>query len=369
MTVSVASSAPIERVSPSLLNRLLSCPLRHALAAKGETHVGSKPPEARLGSAAHAVLEAAVKTRALFGTEWLDFLHRSWQERIAIEEAKAAEAGDIEQWGPAESWPSFHARRARLQVAAIRLKQILGDITEDVDLLTEHTLRSDRPPLIGQPDLIVRGPSTGLVVDYKSGVATDHRTGELREDYRRQLHLYAYLENAETGKWPSAAILLPFKGSPVVVDVDPAESTRTAELAEATRQEYNNRVPGPQPAEPSASACRYCSSIPDCAAHWSVADRIASEGFVTISGLIIKTHVSLHGGVTLSLEVERGPETCIGPLTVERIDPVEHRAVGLAQPSAGIVATGLYQRRQHGDNQTAKSSWRISSRGRIWVSP
>src|SRR5437660_5562864 len=159
MTLDPTRSLSLNRVSPSLFHDLTACALRVAFGRQEHGAVGVVHPAAILGTLCHAVLEEMVVTKAFWAADWTERLTETWSRR-AVESQQA-----YPLLGPAESWPGFQIKRARLKPLLERLRALIGDAETD-DLFTEVELWSRDQTLFGRADLVVRG-ATSLVIDYK----------------------------------------------------------------------------------------------------------------------------------------------------------------------------------------------------------
>lgn len=361
----IPGSKPIERMSPTTLNRILACPLQQAFRQHLTPRQPVSSPSARLGIAAHATLETVVTDQTLFSHGWRTALDHAWERHLSAQVEMAIDTGELQRWGEPEGWPGFHQRRARLTTTAHRLRELLAEVAPNADCLPEQQLISEVPPLEGKPDLVVRSPKFTWVIDYKSGAGVDPETGDLRAGYRRQLELYAYLEHSETGTWPTEAWLIPFKGKPIGIVITPQEADAAAIYAEEVRNQYNSRIPNPQPATPSVPSCRFCAYIPSCAAFWDASSSLDSAGLSAITGKLTGVHQSLHGGVTLEVAVSEGADGKNGRLVLRRIDPDEHPAVRGLHAGDVVAAAGIYRPERRSEDAEA-GEWRLGSFGRVW---
>ena len=165
--------------------------------------------------------------------------------------------------------------------------------------------------LVGKADVIIRGERP-RIEDYKTGsIYNANDPEEVKEQYRRQMLLYAVLEHEDTGTWPVTATLIPIEGDPLEIAIDPQEATRAAEEALAGLSAYNTAVEsGVEPvamAAPSQDVCRFCSFAIDCPALWMTVDTSWQEaGYTMLAGTINSTEVAHTGTVNLTVSAIRG---------------------------------------------------------------
>jgi PD-(D/E)XK nuclease superfamily len=200
-----------------------------------------------------------------------------------------------------------------------RLAGIVADMPAETELFTELDLTSSDGSLFGRADLVARWKSGGALIDYKTGSATDRATGALRDSYARQLRLYAFLERETRGVWPDRAILLPFVGDPVEVEVDPDECAATAADALAALTSYNLIAGQVPPAMPSATACGWCDAAAACSAFWDACDEDWIDASVYAArGPVLLAKATPLGG--LSLQVTSTSGSRHGDLSVRGLD-------------------------------------------------
>jgi len=266
-----------------------------------------RTPAQALGDLCHAVLEELVATGAIRQERWAESVDPSWlsvAERMA-DEIHAAPHEDSLSGSP-QSWPGYVMKRARLRKAARRLHDLLATAGSDAEMISEAPLTTADGKLQGRPDLIVRDFAETWVVDYKTGSVMDGDGFTPRAIYVRQLQLYALLEQANTGRWPTQGFLVPLNGPVVEVRIDPNVATELGEQALGAIESFNSVVPATQPAAPGPEACRYCPSTTSCAAFWEACDASCEEPLATAAGVVRSAVRTAIGGVSLVLNVQVG---------------------------------------------------------------
>lgn len=245
------ASTPIDVASPSLLHRLLGCPLRVAFEQAGTRAGGQRPrpaPRALVGTAIHRTIELC------FGDPPAE-LEDAWER--ACDELTARD-GD-----PREA---PNARRSLL-----RLRRRLPELRAYVDgrapasVLTEHPLKSPDGRVAGVVDLLVLGERPS-VIDHKTGVVLDEGTAS--PQYARQLALYAWLVGAAQAVEVDDAALFSLRNGLVEVDVSESARRPLIEAAFDAVLAYNDLTPGEQPATPSVEACGTCRFVGRCDPAW-----------------------------------------------------------------------------------------------------
>jgi hypothetical protein len=263
-----------------------------------------------------------------------------------------------QRWGPPETWPDYYLVRARLTVAVTLLRRLLEPSAGTAEYLAESALVDPDTVLWGIPDLVVRSPDLHAVVDYKTGRAHESESGQVRDTYSTQMHLYAYLEFKVSGEWPTRTLILSLEEGLVDIETGPQISLKYIDSALKTVAAYNDAVPATPPASPSARVCRYCRFVSRCDPFWQAAPEVASDGYTAVRGTIERIKSTPLGGYTI--EVQASPESgFIAPaLTIRRVDPVVHPIVAALEPGDAVCVTNLYIAEQE---RSINPEWRLGS--------
>ncbi len=308
----------IEAVSPTLAEALRLCKLRAGLSRvenSGQYILGN--PRAWLGTAYHAVLEAAgsdasgnleVRARGL------------WDMAVQREYSRARVHRWDKRFGPPESWPGYHVVAAMALVRARELaereaSQRTGKAHCALpgDILREKTFSGADGRIVGRPDLV----RPAEIVDFKSGATfADGDQEQIKGSYVRQLRIYGFLVRETLGWWPRRGVLLPMIGSPVAVDLEPGDCEKEAADALRLLGEYNAAIAsGHDPADlasPSATTCRWCPFQLYCPAFWNAVRPEWADGLLAgaLAGIAEEQASWIHNGLALSLSVlaDRGTQ-------------------------------------------------------------
>jgi len=330
-------SALVERLSPTSYEVLGSCRLRYSFGQQPGAGTFRGTPAARLGTICHQVLDEAVRG-AVFETDgWREEIEQLWDRALAAEETNAAADGVTEE---ARRWPGYQLKRARLFHVAGRLREFLGVLPRDAQLLVEQPLTAADGRLYGRPDLVIRSPGQHQIIDYKSGGVIDRDSKQPREVYVRQLQLYAFLEHEASGEWPATAHLVPLQGSPVEIDVDPDACTGLATQALQALDAYNDSVPATQPASPTPENCRWCSYPIICSAFWDRCDEAWAPAIAAAAGVVTHAFATPLGGMTAELQVTAG-SLAEPSIVIKNIDASEHVDAARLAPGVEVAAVGL----------------------------
>jgi RecB family exonuclease len=292
-------------VTPTRYSQLRRCPLAVSFAQTAGSGHAWRTPAARLGLMCHQVLEHLAATARLRSDIEDAEVDAQWQEVVRRETVS-------DSTGSPEDWPDYARVRRRLPRVARLAASIAAEVGPDATMVPEASLASQDGVIRGRPDLIVRGTTGTICVDYKTGSVTDPRTAALHDDYAAQLQLYAYLEHETSDLWPSVTAAIPFDGPPIRLPSDPQGATTVAIDARQHLAAYNQRAPGPQPARPSEDSCRFCPYAVRCSAFWASCAQWPL--LHAVSGVVTSVERIERGGVTITMDCIQGREA--GPAFV-----------------------------------------------------
>lgn len=307
---------PLAYVSASSAGGLGACLLRIAFHSDPDMRAAvPSSPAARLGTAAHRVLEAAGRGRlgAAASAGFASAFDAAWNGSIG-EQWRRSQGNDLEAgWRRPGDWPGFSMTKARTRRLAARVAPKSGTAAKAPGgsaprVLEEHAQSACGGTLRGRADVVRRFPDH-VIQDYKTG-SIHGADGSLRSGYRTQLLLYAYLEHEECGSWPVRAEVIPLRGDPAIIEVVPPEATAAAEQALAARDRYNALVGSgitESDAAPSAAACRWCEFELRCPAFWKAASADwTADGVVAVVGTVTAKETFGFGTLDLDLAVSAG---------------------------------------------------------------
>jgi len=283
------SSQALGPVSPSLLTRL-ACPLRVAFEQTWGRRSREPSEAAVLGTVAHRTIELALDRSEV---------NDAWAQGCAEEQARSGT--------DPMSYPAARRTLLRLKKHLPRLLELLNTMP-DSRRLSETWLETADSALGGQADLIaISTDNLAMVIDYKSGLVTDD--DGVKSAYVRQLLFYGVLASECLGVTPVMLALLSLREG--VVQVEPAAEgmAEVAALARAGRLDYNQRVPGSQPANASEENCKWCPYAARCSAFWQgVEPHWAGSVGETVRGRVAADPEHAATGVTtMQVVVEHGP--------------------------------------------------------------
>jgi hypothetical protein len=233
-------------------------------------------------------------------------------------------------------------RKLAAQLGANATKSAPAPGTE-VELEQEHTGFEGK--LRGRPDIVRRTADGTAIEDYKTGSLYEAESGELKEDYRLQLLLYAALAGEADSKGATSAKLIPLEGKPATMEIEGTEATEAAREAIAAMDGYNQAVAaGADPkdlASPEPSHCRFCPFAVRCPAFWSaITPEWSAEGILAVAGRVSEATASRFGTFNIEAAAEAG-STSSDAVTLHGLPFDQFGPAAAAAPGSLIAATGL----------------------------
>ena len=267
---------PSPSISPSLYEDLLVCRAKAAWRIGGDRAGFPSHPAALLGTAFHAVVEAANTSEIAGLPEQRRHGAREMFDRIASTVHQRAHPLMRLKFPSPDRLPYYYQQR---ELAALLAAETQPSWTEGsgggggISDRAERSFQSNDGVITGRPDFL--DASEHAVVDYKTG-HVEEGIGELvSERERRQLALYVYLAdqsgiNIERGRIVRA------NGDQAVVKISRDEASAEADAARVVLAEYNHLATHDATFEslatPTPESCRMCECKPLCQAFWNAAD-------------------------------------------------------------------------------------------------
>ena len=261
--------SPIRRISPSRFSQFQLCSLREIWSLNHRVPLLPRHPSARLGTISHAVLEAAAKgavtDRSSLETLWDDVTKKIQDEMLQHQIEK-------------------HLVPLELYAFNYEVKKILSfkmaeQIFESSGLevsgkrSAEQWFESADGKIGGKIDLILTYDDGVEIVDYKTGnVLNSQVGGEVKDEYKVQMKLYAGLYHEVKGDWPIKLSLIGIDCRKYYVSFSEEECAELLDKTRKTIDETNELIErGLKPqdfANPSPAACKHCSYRPACKKYW-----------------------------------------------------------------------------------------------------
>lgn len=329
--------ARIEWVSPSAVARLQACGLAESLQRRQPRGKRPSNPVARLGNAAHRVLEWIAESAPQLGAvhDVEPLIADRWLEEVTREE-EANRSNPLEPpYGPAQRWPAYGRITAGLRVDGVGLVEELSSLPRGRRLPEQELFSSDRK-IRGTADLI-------LLADDGSATIIDHKTGGVDQDdvghggrYEQQILLYVAIAR-DSGISATKAEIRPLGRRPVPVELSDASVAAVLVEAHAQMRRYNDAVAQDRAldlATPSESSCGWCPFLLECPAVW--VDPAPDLGELAVVEGDVETLQVLASSLALAL---RNADGCVTVTGAPRTDVRGREPV----PGDRIRVTGLHQ--------------------------
>lgn len=267
---------PLERVSPSFANALLSCEKKAAYSSDPRfKSLRRANTRTVLGSAAHSLIEKVLLGEAPPAGKRNEWLKQTWD--ILMGEAYQTLKDD---WPgrvvpPPDVWPGSIATRQRLlrRLENTNPLPIPGQLNshEQCDSTmpslpwVERWLEDSSAGIYGKPDLVLESNGEIRVVDHKTGV----HQGEITPSQKQQLLVYAHLVGTTLNQKVAKAVVVDTKGIEFEFDVAQNEvNSLVSSIIDARRIFESHRIEGEFVASPDPTTCGYCPFRSVCISYW-----------------------------------------------------------------------------------------------------
>jgi len=286
-----------------------------------QLHIGARPSSAaaQLGTAVHLAVE-----KLLSGAD--------------SAEAWNAACDELASRGPdPRRLPGGVRTELRFQKRSPQLQELVAGLSP-VAWLVEEELLSGDGSIGGTADLIVLRDRDLVVIDHKTGFASD--AGVPKPAYERQVRIYAALASERFDLPAARGVLMSMAEGVVDVDVTPALVAAEMAAARSARQEFNERAPGSQPAAATPQNCQWCDHKARCDAFWDALSETWRDevGECVVVELAAEPQVSANGLAAMRVEIRAGTTVADGEVVVAEVP--EALVVGLGA-GATMNVTGL----------------------------
>ncbi|MDP2413379.1 PD-(D/E)XK nuclease family protein [Daejeonella sp.] len=295
----------INRISPSQFYSMKNCAYKSILAEAFE----KKPllpisPTAYLGIVMHKMLELISKG-TVSSEEEFDF---QFNEQVKFQEETLKQLGypffvplqkNVKDFGMKKILLKKHLKNRVIRTGSAR----------SIKIDSEKWFESADKSIGGKIDLIIEEGFETEIIDFKTGGITHDVLDDegdvfsnIKNEYKEQLKLYAYLYFEKTGKYPVRLSLVDLAKQKFTVDFTSHECKtifdEARELLKATNNSINNSIFS---ANPSVENCKYCLYRPACS--YFLEYLKINDSFNDISGRISKVVKYLNGNVTVFIDL------------------------------------------------------------------
>jgi RecB family exonuclease len=335
--------ALIQVISPSQLGVLRRCRLAAYLAASRSRGHGPSPsnPRARLGTAAHEVLEWAAKNAPALTTsaDPEPEIRAAWGRAISKQELLASQVQQEATAGPVSSWPRFAQTQEDVAVEADRLIEELSGVPADC-VIAEHEFVGVSAPLRGKVDLVLLDTEQrATIVDHKTA-SVDDVDVQPGGRFRTQLLIYAALCR-DAGYPPHRAEIRSIGRRRVAIDIDDETIDDAVSEAVDELERFNAEVLTHSPidlASPSEDACRWCEHLVQCPAVWANSAPDLG-GLRAVEGTVVSIESSKVGRVALVLDATLGTDR--GRVSIAGLESRRLAILNEIAPGARVRIGGL----------------------------
>jgi len=292
---------PLKKISPSQFTRLKKCPYSSVLSKSFSRPLLPYSPSIHLGTIIHKCIQKIytnrIRTEEEFEQKWMKF---------EKEEEKKLKEYDFNFFIPLSENVSGYAIK-KLQVKSVLKKQI-NKIEEKknsgVQFINEKWLQSADAMIGGSVDHILKADGFVKLIDTKTGDIYNEE-GRVKEDYKEQLKLYAYLYSQEYGQYPHELAIRDLKQNEILIPFSMDECEALAETAKIKLKTINRSVIDndfEKLAHPAKDTCNGCLYRPACKYHWAVQKEDSITSFTDLKGVLISNNQYKNGNINITLE-------------------------------------------------------------------
>lgn len=258
----------INRISPSQFYSMKNCAYKSLLAEAFE----KKPllpvsPNAYFGTVLHKILELIA--RGVIRNE--DDFNKAFDEQVRLQEENLKQQGY-------DFFVPLQKNVKDFGMKKILLKKHLRNISErpatssGVKYSSEKWFESKDKLIAGKIDLVIEVEREAEIIDFKTGAITQDVLDdegeiftEIKEEYKEQLKLYAYLYFETNGKFPTQLSLVDLAKQKFSVSFSQSECNSIFDEAKILLQSTNDSISkGTFAANPTEANCKYCLYRPAC---------------------------------------------------------------------------------------------------------
>lgn len=294
----------INRISPSQFYSMKNCAYKSLLAEAFE----KKPllpvsPNAYFGTVLHKMLELIVK--GVIRNE--EDFNKAFDEQVKLQEENLKKQGYNFFVPLQKNVKDFGMKK-------ILLKKHLRNISErpttpsGVKYSSEKWFESKDKFIAGKIDLDIEVEQEVEIIDFKTGAITqdvlDDDGGifsDIKEEYKEQLKLYAYLYFETNGKFPTQLSIVDLTKQKFTIDFTESECNIIFEEAKELLNATNESISSEKfAANQSEANCKYCLYRPACS--FFLKHLETDYSFNDVSGSIINVVKYQNGNVSVFLE-------------------------------------------------------------------
>ncbi len=295
---------PLSRISPSRYSALCACALKEIWTS--DCHLSLLPvsPSAHLGVIAHKLLERAFAGH--LADE--DGMQSCWEKEVQQHESAMRNNPLERHLIPLAS----HANNYRVkQIMAYNVvRPLFREVGQNIKTgksAVELWVQTENRKIGGKIDMVKHTREEISIIDYKTGMITDpNQNGDIKEDYKTQIKMYAALYSMTCGNWPDKLVLMGLNQREYTIPFDKEGCLSIVKSAIVHFDELNNRIETGLDAEtfatPAPETCRYCVYRPACKSYWTI--RGHNGWPLDFEGVIIENQILGNGLFKVKLDNE-----------------------------------------------------------------
>jgi len=294
----------IKRISPSQFFSMKNCSYKSLLAeARSKIPLLPVSANAYYGTVLHKMLELISKGEIRSEEEF----NSIFEEQVKLMENKLVEQGY-------NFFVPLQRKVKDFVMKKILLKEHLKNYSEkktkaaQSSFLTEKCYESKDKTIGGKIDLVIEEESKTEILDFKTGAITQDFLdddgevySDVKEEYKEQLKLYAYLYFENTGKFPTELSLVDLAKQKFSIAFSQNECNAIFEEAKSVLSSTNNCIDtGFFIANPTEANCKFCLYRPACSFYLKEIE--SSNNFNDISGSLVNAVKFQNGNVSMYLQ-------------------------------------------------------------------
>ncbi|HZW40289.1 MAG TPA: PD-(D/E)XK nuclease family protein [Ignavibacteriaceae bacterium] len=293
----------IKRVSPSQFYSMKNCVYKSVLAEAYE----KKPLlpisiNAFFGTVLHKILELITKKKIKND----DDFDRTFNEEVQSLEGNLIKDG-YDFFVPLQ----INVKDFGLKKVLLKKHLFFPEQTKSYTNRNYHSekwFESEDKLLAGKIDLIIEDENKTEIIDFKTGAITEDILddngeifSEVKEEYKKQLKLYAYLYFENERKFPTYLSLIDLSKNKFSINFTKSECEKIFEEAKQLLILTNENIINRQfNANPSESNCKYCLYRPACSFYSKHLE--TNYNFNDVSGIVNKVIKYQNGNVSVFLQ-------------------------------------------------------------------
>lgn len=303
-TIGKISFKEIKRISPSQYYSMKNCAYKSLLAeAFDKKPLLPVSPNAYFGTVLHKMLELIAK--GIVRSE-SDF-NNMFDEQVGIIERSLQQQGFSFYIPLQKNVKDFGMKKVLLK-KHLRASSGQNENPSSANFHSEKWLESKDKLIAGKVDLLVEKENETEIIDFKTGSVTEDVLDdagdfftEVKEEYKEQLKLYAYLYFENTGRFPARLSIVDLAKQEFKVEFSAPECHTIYEQAKKLLHSTNESIKeGVFQANPTETNCKYCLYRPACSFFLRYID--AQDAFNDVCGTVTNVTTYRNGNVSVFLQ-------------------------------------------------------------------